>query len=84
MDVVALLLALLPVVAGGMARSRHRGQPAAAMIRWAHNLGMQRENLRLLIVVLVFVALLAVWAWPDALSVSAAWNSDPTLVYSSK
>jgi hypothetical protein len=45
---------------------------------------MPRENLRLLIVVLVFIALLAVWAWPDGLPVSAAWNSDPTLVFSSK
>jgi hypothetical protein len=45
---------------------------------------MQRENFRLLIVVMVFLALLTVWAWPEGVMVGAVFGSDPMPAYSSK
>jgi hypothetical protein len=40
---------------------------------------MQRVDLLLLIIVLIFIALLAVWAWPDDLSVSTVFAGDPMM-----
>jgi hypothetical protein len=38
---------------------------------------MPKENFRLLIVFIVFLALLVVWACPEGISDSAAWGTDP-------
>jgi hypothetical protein len=45
---------------------------------------MRRDNFRLLIVVMVFLALLTVWAWPEGALVGAVFGSDPAPAYSSK
>ena len=45
----------------------------------AYYLGMQRDDRRLLIILLIFIALLAVWAWPDDLSVSTVFSGDPMM-----
>jgi len=42
--------------------------------------GMRESDLRLLIVVIVFLALFIVWAWPDGVPV----GTDPMPVHSSK
>jgi hypothetical protein len=43
--------------------------------------GMRRDDFRRLIVVMVFIALLAVWAWPEGALVGAVFGSDPVPVH---
>ena len=45
---------------------------------------MHRADFRLLIVVMVFLALLFVWAWLDGVPASAVWRTDPISSQSSK
>jgi hypothetical protein len=45
---------------------------------------MRREDFRLLTVVMVFLALLVVWAWPEGALVGAVFGTDSLPVHSSK
>jgi hypothetical protein len=38
---------------------------------------MPKDNFRLLMVAMVFLALLILWAWPEGLSVNPKWGADP-------
>ena len=37
---------------------------------------LRRADLRLLLVVMVFLALLVVWAWPEGARVESMWSTD--------
>jgi hypothetical protein len=60
--------------------SRREAWPFGYRGNQAHNVGMRESDFRLLIVVMVFLGLFIVWAWP----VSAVWGTDPMPVQSAK
>jgi hypothetical protein len=45
---------------------------------------LRRADFRLLLIVMVFLALLVVWDWPEGARVESTWGTDPVPVQLSK